>query len=90
VRATAHDLRDGASMAARGVSSAAQDAASSLQDDAAAAGEKVSALAGSAQEKASAVWRDHAPEEVSRDTLLLGAAAMAVTAAVGIAYQRRG
>ena len=53
------------------------------------AGEKASALASAASEQASALWRQHAADVASRDSLLLGAAALAVTAAVGIAYQRR-
>jgi uncharacterized protein YjbJ (UPF0337 family) len=100
-RERVHDLQDAARTVAGQASSIARDTASSLQDKAGSAGERVSsfagsametasALAGSARANASALVHDRTPDEVSRDTLLLGAAAMAVTAAVGIAYQRRG
>lgn len=63
--------------------------AGSASELAGAAGERASALASAASEQASALWRRHADDVASRDSLLLGAAALAVTAAVGIAYQRR-
>jgi len=63
--------------------------AGSVGEVAGAAGERASALASAASDQAAAFWRRHADEVASRDTLLLGAAALAVTAAVGIAYQRR-
>jgi gas vesicle protein len=78
VRATVHDLQDAALAAAGRVKSAASDTASYIQREGGAAGEKASAL-----------LREHSPDEEARNGLLLGAAALAVTAAVGIAYQRR-
>lgn len=79
VRETVHDIRNGANAAADRVASATRDTLTYIKREGRSAGEKVSAL-----------LPDHAPDKEARDTLLLGAAAMAVTAAVGIAYQRRG
>jgi len=100
VRETVHDAQDAAMAAASHASTTTRDTASQLRRESATLGDKASALAGSASERASALasaaseqasalWREHAADVASRDTLLLGAAALAVTAAVGIAYQRR-
>jgi hypothetical protein len=45
--------------------------------------------AASVSDHASARLRAAIPDEADRDTLLLGAAALAIAAAVGIAAQRR-
>jgi hypothetical protein len=74
VRETVHDIQDAALAAADRVAGATRDTASYIRREG---------------EKASALVRDHAPDEEARDGFLLGAAAMAITAAVGIAYQRR-
>lgn len=79
VRETVHDIRDAATAAADRVAHATRDTLTYIQREGRAVGEQASAL-----------LPDHAPDEQARDGLLLGAAAMAVTAAVGIAYQRRG
>jgi uncharacterized protein YjbJ (UPF0337 family) len=55
-----------------------QKAITQIRDQAAAAGDKTSAE-----------FHAIAPDKEARDSLLLGAAALAVAAAVGIAYQRR-
>lgn len=82
-------LGDKASALAGSAGERASALAGSASELAGSAGEKASALASAASEQASALWRQHAADVASRDTLLLGAAALAVTAAVGIAYQRR-
>jgi hypothetical protein len=45
--------------------------------------------AGAMAARASQTLRDAVPDQDERDAYLLGAAALAVAAAVGIAYQRR-
>jgi hypothetical protein len=77
-RETVHDLQDAAMAAAARVTGATRDTAAYARRE-----------GGFAGEKASALMREHAPDEEARDGLLLGVAAIAVTAAVGIAYQRR-
>jgi hypothetical protein len=64
---------------------AADRAAGAVQETAI----QVSHQAAAAGNNASAAMRDFAPNEEARDSLLLGAAALAVAAALGIAYQRR-
>jgi hypothetical protein len=71
-------VKETATAAADRAASAGQEAAMQLRDQAKAAGDKTSAA-----------LRDFAPNEEARDSLLLGAAALAVAAALGIAYQRR-
>jgi hypothetical protein len=66
-------------------STALQEATSTARDMTRQAADQVTAAA---QKTGSAV-RDAMPDEEGRDKLLLGAAILAVTAAVGIAYQRR-
>jgi hypothetical protein len=77
-RGVAGMVKETATLAADRAASAGQEAAMQVRDQAKAAGDKTSAA-----------LRDFAPSEEARDTLLLGAAAIAVAAALGIAYQRR-
>jgi hypothetical protein len=62
----------------QGASTAARETATQIADQAAVM-----------KQHASEVMREVAPDQEARDNLLLGAAALAVTAAIGIAYQRR-
>jgi hypothetical protein len=78
IRETVHDLRDTANAAADRVATTTRDTVTYIRRE-----------GGSAAEKVSALLPDHAPDKEARDSLLLAAAAMAVTAAVGVAYQRR-
>jgi hypothetical protein len=78
IRETVHDIQDAAMAAADRVAGTTRDALSDVRSK-----------GGPALEQASTLLHDHAPDKEARDSLLLGAAAMAVTAAVGIAYQRR-
>jgi hypothetical protein len=78
VRETVHDIRDTATAAAKQVAGASRDTLTYVRREGGSVGQNTAAL-----------LRDHAPDEEMRNNLLLGAAAMAVTAAVGIAYQRR-
>jgi hypothetical protein len=64
---------------------AAERAAGAAQETAIQIGHQAAA----ARDKATAALRELAPNEEARDTVLLGAAALAVAAALGIAYQRR-
>jgi hypothetical protein len=89
LRRESASLGDKASALAGSAGERASALAGSAGELASSAGERASALASAASEQAAAFWRRHADEVASRDTLLLGAAALAVTAAVGIAYQRR-
>jgi hypothetical protein len=82
-------LGDKASALAGSAGERASALAGSASELAGSAGEKASAFASAASEQASVLWRQHAADVANRDSLLLGAAALAVTAAVGIAYQRR-
>jgi hypothetical protein len=77
-RGVAGMVKETATLAADRAASAGQEAAMQVRDQAKAAGDMTSAA-----------LRDFAPSEEARDTLLLGAAAIAVAAALGIAYQRR-
>jgi hypothetical protein len=78
IKGKANSLADKAGTVIEDVSSAA---ASMTRE----AGRQVS----TAGEKAATAVRDAMPEEDTRDKMLLGAAALAVIAAVGMAYQRR-
>jgi hypothetical protein len=77
---TAASTAERASDALRDAGDSARDGATRLADDAAA----------SVSDQASARLRAAMPDRDGRDNILLGAAALAVTAAVGIAFQRRG
>ena len=92
----ADDAREQVRQSAQGLSeraSAAAERAGLIAEEAGkAAQETVSQLSGQASglaQRASGVMRDVASDPDTRDKLLLGAATLAVTAAVGIAYQRR-
>jgi hypothetical protein len=89
-----------ASEAARDAVAQVTDKAASLTDKAASMADRASGTARQAAtrisdkaavitDKASTALRDVIPEQEARDRLLLGTAALAVAAAVGIAYQRR-
>jgi gas vesicle protein len=78
VRETVHDLRDSATAAAERVAGTSRDTLRYVRRESELVTDRTTAL-----------LRDHASDEATRNSLLLGAAAMAVTAAVGIAYQRR-
>jgi gas vesicle protein len=75
---TAASVTERASDALRDAGDTARDRVTRLTDDAA-----------SVSDQASARLRAAMPDRDDRDTLLFGAAALAVTAAVGIAFQRR-
>jgi hypothetical protein len=77
-RETVSMVKGSATVAAERAAGAAREAAAHVRDQAAAVGDKTSAA-----------LRDVVPGEEARDSLLLGAAALAVVAALGIAYQRR-
>lgn len=93
-------IADKASAAAEGAYASARDTVSEVKTHVTVAADQA---AGSVQEtmthirdqasadgaKTSAAVRAITPNEEARDNLLLGAAALAVAAAVGIAYQRR-
>ena len=78
IKETAAAVADRATEALRDAGDAARDRVTRLADDAA-----------SASDRAAASVRATLPDREDRDTYLLGAAALAVTAAVGIALQRR-
>jgi hypothetical protein len=85
VRESVQGLSERASAAAERAGVIAEEASNAAQ-------EAVSQLSGQASEvahRASGVVRDVGSDPDKRDKLLLGAATLAVTAAVGIAYQRR-
>jgi hypothetical protein len=77
-RETVSMVKETATVAADRAAGTVQETATQIRHQAATAGDK-----------ASAALRDFAPTEEARDNLLLGAAALAVAAALGIAYQRR-
>jgi hypothetical protein len=77
-RETVSKIKETAASGAERAAGAAQETVTQIRNQTAAA-----------SDKASAVLRDIAPDEDARDNLWLGAAALAVAAAVGIAYQRR-
>ena len=77
---------------AQKASTTTERAGAILDDARKATGETVSQIGARASEltqRASEAMRDAAPDPGTRDKLLLGAATLAVTAAVGMAYQRR-
>jgi len=77
-RDTVSKVKTHVTVAADQAAGSAQETMTHIRDQASAAGAKTSAAV-----------RAIAPNEEARDNLLLGAAALAVAAAVGIAYQRR-
>jgi uncharacterized protein YjbJ (UPF0337 family) len=77
--------RDTMSTIKTNVAGVADQAAGSVQETMT----QVRHQAAAAGDNASAAFRAIAPDKDARDSLLLGAAALAVAAAVGIAYQRR-
>jgi hypothetical protein len=78
VAETAASMAERASDALREAGDTARDRVTRLTDDAVSVSDQVSARLRAAM-----------PDRDDRDTLLFGAAALAVTAAVGIAFQRR-
>jgi ElaB/YqjD/DUF883 family membrane-anchored ribosome-binding protein len=78
-RDTVSKVKTHATVAADQTAGSVQETMTHIRDQASAAGAKTSAA-----------FRTITPNEETRDNLLLGAAALAVAAAVGIAYQRRG
>jgi hypothetical protein len=78
VAKTAVSMAERASDALRDAGDTARDRVTRLADDAV-----------SVSDQASARLHAAMPDRDDRDTLLFGAAALAVTAAVGIAFQRR-
>jgi hypothetical protein len=78
-------VRDAASMVKANVTVAADQTVGSVRETMTEIRDQASTVGA----KTSAAFRAIAPNEDARDNLLLGAAALAVAAAVGIAYQRR-
>jgi hypothetical protein len=78
-------LADGAASVAKQASSVVQGGGTAVRETATQIADKAAELTQHAAE----VMREVAPDQEARDNLLLGAAALAVTAAIGIAYQRR-
>jgi gas vesicle protein len=78
---------------ARGTVSRITDKASSAADQASDSGQEslaqIGATAASAADRASSIIHEAVSDPQTRDRYLLGAAALAVAAAAGIAYQRR-
>jgi hypothetical protein len=85
VRESAQGISERASTATERAGAIAEEAGKATQETVSQLSERASELA----QRASAVVRDVASDPDTRDKLLLGAATLAVTAAVGIAYQRR-
>jgi gas vesicle protein len=85
IRQTAGEIADKAASAAESASDALQGARYAARETAAEVADRASAVAA----RVSQTMRDAVPDRDDRDTLLLAAAAVAVAAAVGIAYQRR-
>jgi gas vesicle protein len=86
IRQTAGEIAEKAASVAESASDALQGAQYAARETAA----EVADRAGSAAARVSQTMRDAVPDREDRDTYLLAAAAVAVAAAVGIAYQRRG
>jgi hypothetical protein len=84
-RETAAQIADNAAAAMDRASEVLHDARAAARDTVAQVADK----AGSAASRASQTLRESLPERDERDAYFLGAAALAVAAAVGIAYQRR-
>jgi hypothetical protein len=84
-RDTAAQIADKAASVADRASDALHDARESARDTVTQVADKVGTMAA----RGSQTLRDAVPDRDERDAYLLGAAALAVAAAVGIAYQRR-
>jgi len=78
-------LTDKAASAAERASDVVQEASAMAHETAGEIANKAAAMA----QRASSIAREFTPEQDVRDKLLLGAATLALTAAIGIAYQRR-
>lgn len=85
IRQTAGEIAERAASVAESASDALQGARHAARETAA----DVADRAVSAAARVSQTMRDAVPDREDRDTYLLAAAAVAVAAAVGIAYQRR-
>jgi len=81
----AGDVGDRAAAVAGQASQAVQDASETVRETVAHMADKAVVMG----QQASARLHDAMPDREHRDTYLLGAAALAVAAAVGVAYQRR-
>jgi gas vesicle protein len=86
LRETAGEIAEKAASVAESASDALLGARHAARETAAEIADK----AGSVATRVSQTVRDAVPDRDDRDTYLLAAAAVAVAAAVGIAYQRRG
>jgi hypothetical protein len=84
-RITTAGVSDKAAAVAGQASQAVQDASDTVRETVAHMADKAAVLG----QQASARLHDAIPDREHRDTYLLGAAALAVAAAVGVAYQRR-
>lgn len=84
-RVAATQIADNAAAAAEGASQMLQEARTTARETVSQATENAAALA----QRGSTRLQDAMPDREDRDKYLLGAAALAVAAAVGIAYQRR-
>jgi hypothetical protein len=84
-RQTATQLADAAASAGERAAAGLHDARDAVRDTVTDIADKASSVATRASEK----LQDAIPSRDDRDAYLLGAAALAVAAAVGIAYQRR-
>jgi ElaB/YqjD/DUF883 family membrane-anchored ribosome-binding protein len=78
-------LTDKAASAAERASDVVQEASAMAHETAGEIADQAAAMA----QRASSTAREFTPEQDVRDKLLLGAATLALTAAIGIAYQRR-
>jgi gas vesicle protein len=85
IRQTAGEIAEKAASVAENASDALQGARHAARETAA----EVSDRAGAVAARVSQTVRDAVPDRDDRDTILLATAAVAVAAAVGIAYQRR-
>ena len=85
IRQTAGEIAEKAASVAESASDALQGARHAARETAA----EVADRAGSVAACVSQTVRDAVPDRDDRDTILLATAAVAVAAAVGIAYQRR-
>jgi hypothetical protein len=86
IRVTAGEIAEKAASVAESASGALEGARDAVRETAA----EVADTTGAVAERVSQTVRDAVPDRDDRDTFLLAAAAVAVAAAVGIAYQRRG
>jgi gas vesicle protein len=85
IRQTAGEIAKKAASAAESASDALEGARHAVRETAA----EVADTTGAVAARVSQTVRDAVPDRDDRDTVLLAAAAVAVAAAVGIAYQRR-